>query len=320
MIYVFLASLMASNLGMAKQEWVVPAEDAGKKLIAFLANRLGDRYSARCLKRMLEENQCRMNGRTERFASMVLARGDHVVLNISEEKRPAPIKVNLSHILYEDDSFVIYNKPAGVNSDNQGIIKLLSAYHPGLQLIHRLDRDTTGALLLAKDPEIVGKMIQAFKQQRVRKCYIALVDGILEKDEGSIDNYLAKKHVYEGQAIWGIASKGDGLHAHTDWIKIQEGRDVTLIYCFPLTGRTHQIRVHLAGIRHPILGDFQYSKKFRCSYQPSRYLLHAFQLAFEHPLTRQTIEIKAPLPKDFLQAQKQLFQESFSDKNEGFNY
>lgn len=291
-------------------EWIVPAEDAGKKLITFLTERLGDHYSARSLKRILESNQCQMNGRIERFASSIIAKGDHIQLQLKDlptTHSPLSSAIDTSRILYEDSDLLIYNKPSGITSDEQGILKILRSYSPHVQLIHRLDRDTTGVLLLAKNKNTFDKMVQEFKELNVKKSYIAIVDGILKKDEGEIDNYLGKKHVYAGQTIWGAVNPDRGLHALTDWMKVKEGKQATLIYCFPKTGRTHQIRVHLAGIGHPILGDVQYCKKFLCSYQPSRYLLHSYRTTFDHPQTGKEIEIQAPPPEDFNKAQRMLF-------------
>lgn len=289
-------------------EWIVPSEDSGKKVIAYLTERLGDRYSARSLKRVLESNRCQINGRVERFASAVVGKGDHILLQLEDlEASPITLKVESSRILYEDNCLVIYDKPPGVNCDEKGILKILKAYNPQLQLIHRLDRDTTGVLILAKSPVIFEKMVLEFKEHQVNKCYIAIVDGVLEKKEGEVDNYLGKKHVYAGQTIWGSVKKEEGLHAHTDWIKIKEGKNASLVFCYPVTGRTHQIRVHLAGIGHPIVGDFQYCKRFRCAYRPNRYLLHAYRVSFPHPITGKEIDVQAPLPDDFNQAQQNLF-------------
>jgi len=287
-------------------EWIIPADEAGKKLILFLSERLGDGYSARHLKRIIESNLCKINGKTERFASTVLAKGDHLVLQLKEAAPVVEHHFEPSRVLYEDPDLLIYNKPPGVNCDPKGILHLLKPHYPTLQLIHRLDRETSGVLLLGKNSNIVDLMIQEFKTLRVKKEYIAIVDGVIEKKEGSIDNYLGKKHVYQGQTMWGPVSEEKGLHAHTDWKRVGVGTNVSLIQCIPLTGRTHQLRVHLAGMGHPILGDFQYCKKFQCLYRPPRILLHASRIQFTHPLTKKRVEIESPSPEDFSEAQRKL--------------
>lgn len=282
-------------------EWVVSAADEGKKLIAFLSERLGKNYSARALKRFLENGHCQINNKIERFASIHLKKGNLIALQIPEHTAHLSTpKFEEDRILFEDDYFLVYNKPAGITSDEKGILKELRKYNRNVRLIHRLDKDTTGVLLLAKDSETFQEMVNQFKEFQVQKWYAAIVDGNIKENEGSIDNYLGKKHVYEGQTIWGAVDREHGLHAHTDWKKVSEGNEATLVYCFPRTGRTHQIRVHMAGIGHPILGDFQYSKRFRCKYRPRRYLLHAYKIIFTHPKTKKLIEVVAAIPEDFM--------------------
>lgn len=288
-------------------DWIVPSDEAGKKLITFLSERLGgDSYSARHLKRLIEGNLCKLNGKTERFASTILAKGDHLTLHIEEAASSVKLQFESSRVLYEDHDLLIYDKPPGVNCDAKGILQLLKPQYASIYLIHRLDRETSGVLLLGKNSKIVELMIQEFKNLRVRKEYLAIVDGSIDKKEGSIDNYLGKKHVYQGQTMWGPVSEEKGLHAHTDWKRMIIGSKATLVQCFPLTGRTHQLRVHLSGIGHPILGDFQYCKKFRCPYRPPRILLHASRIQFIHPMTKVQVEVESPLPDDFTEAKRRL--------------
>ena len=291
-------------------EWIVTAEEAGKKLVTFLSERLDGSYSARFLKKSLEMNRCQVNAHTERFASYILAKGDRVCLRMDEaakESKSVSQVFDSSLVLYEDKSLLIYNKPPKINCDAQGILAILRKRYPAIQLIHRLDQDTTGILLCAKNQIIFDKMVEEFKLFKVKKSYLAIVDGVVNKKTGSIDNYLGKKHVYAGQTIWGPVDKEKGLHAHTDWRLVVRGKQASLLYCLPRTGRTHQIRVHCAGMGHPILGDFQYVKKFTCDFHPPRYLLHAYKIQFKHPLTGHVINIEAPIPQDFLQALRALF-------------
>lgn len=287
-------------------EWIVPPEDSGKKLINFLTQRLGSNYSARQIKRILESNQCQINGRVERFASVEIAQGDHIILNIIEQKKEKPLEFDPQRVLFEDEWLLVYNKPAGVNSDENGILRLLKTKYKTIQLIHRLDRDTTGILLFAKNQNCFEKMVQEFRAYQVKKGYIAIVDGIVKKKSGTIENLLGKKHVFEGQTVWGEVKK-DGLLAITEWVKIKEGKNATFLHCFPKTGRTHQLRVHFAAMGHPILGDYQYCKKFTCPYLAPRYLLHAFQISFHHPFSGNLVFIEAPQPKDMRDAEQELF-------------
>lgn len=283
-------------------EWLIIGEDIGKKLNLFLSDRLGDRYSARALKRALEENRCQINGRVERFASTVLSRRDHVTLDLEgfSEERSRPT-IDLSRVLYEDGDLLVYNKPSGVNCDVEGIVALLTPSYPGIELIHRLDKETTGVLLFAKNQETLDLMVLQFKERRVKKYYLALVDGVLSQRKGTIQNYLGKKSFFHGQTLWGEVSKNEGgLLAHTDWELVRQGKSAALVRCFPLTGRMHQLRVHMSEMGHPILGDFQYCKQFRCSYRPARCMLHAYEVRFNHPKQKgKAIVVRAPIPADF---------------------
>lgn len=290
-------------------EWIVTSEESGSRLLAFLVQRLQGQYSARLLKRSIEHNGCQINGHIERFASTVLGQGDHICLRLEQASLPSPKVLETQRILFEDDALLVYDKPAGVNSDEQGIVRLLYSHAPSLQLIHRLDRETTGILLLAKSAAVFNNLVDQFKLFKVQKRYVAIVDGILAKPHGMIENYLGKKQAYAGQALWGAVKSSQGLYACTEWQRLKTGKKASLVACLPKTGRTHQIRVHLAGIGHPILGDFQYSKHFQCPYQPSRCLLHAENIHFYHPLTAKPLDLTAPLPEDFKQAQQQLFKE-----------
>lgn len=285
-------------------EWEVKATEAGTKLITFLKGKLEDQYSAKYLKKVIESNHCRINGRTERFASVLLGKGDVVEISLSNFSVQTPNEVsNSPEVLYEDDDFLIINKPAGVSSDSEKILQSLPSSLT-LHLLHRLDKDTTGVLMFAKNLSVKERVIGYFRKHLVKKSYLALADGVFQKKSGTVDNYLGKLRIYQGQTIWGSVPQEKGLNAVTAWQVESSGSNATLVRCFPKTGRTHQLRVHLSGLGHPILGDFQYGKKFCCTYQPSRYLLHAVEISFFDE--GRQIYVKAPLPKDLLDAINQL--------------
>jgi len=288
-------------------EWIISSQETRSKLLTFLTIQLEGRYSARYLKRAIENNCCMINGRTERFATTLLGNADKVVLLLDETPPFQPsFQIDPSKIIYEDKDIFIYNKPSGIACDENGILKILQSYDPALHLVHRLDRDTTGVLILVKNQESYLNFLNQFKQLQIEKCYRAIADGIIGTKEGITDNYLGKKKVYSGQAIWGAIKTG-GMRAITAWKTIKCEHQATLLYCFPKTGRTHQIRVHLTEMGHPILGDFQYGKSFKCKYRPAHYLLHAEKIGFLHPKTGKMMIFEAKLSEDFLSAQKQLF-------------
>jgi RluA family pseudouridine synthase len=290
------------------KEWKVTSEESGTKLQPFLKNKMGAAFSARQLKKAIDNNCCLVNGKPQRFATFMVGRGDVVTLHIEELASPAQnsLRFEKERILFEDSFLLIYNKPSGISSESQELLKALESHVPKLELVHRLDRDTTGALIFAKTQLIREAMISLFRKHQIKKTYLALVDGVPSVREGVVENFLGKIHAYEGQVLWGEVSKEKGLHAKTIWRSERFGKDAALITCHPVTGRTHQIRVHLNGLGHPILGDFQYGKKFRCPYHPPRCLLHASELAFVHPLSSQELIVKAPLPSDFLETMKRV--------------
>ena len=129
----------------------------------------------------------------------------------------------------------------------------------------------------------------------------------MEPAKGKVENYLGKKQAYAGQTIWGAVSPSRGLYACTEWERLKKGDISSLVACHPTTGRTHQIRVHMAEMGHPILGDYQYGKRFLCPYRPPRILLHAEEFSFYHPSTGKSLCLTAPLPDDFKIAQQKLF-------------
>ena len=285
--------------------WTVTCSTAGIKLLVFLGSQLKKSYSAKQIKKLIENNCCQVNGQTERFASTWLGNADQVALLIKKLPREQHLKFDLSAVLYEDKDLLIYNKPAAINCDESGIVKLLSAYQQNLLLMHRLDRDTTGALLLVKNQATYNYFLEQFRQLKVKKKYQAIVDKKVVETKGRIDNQLGKKQTFSGQSIWGAVPKGK--RAITHWQLVKRGKNASLLHCFPITGRTHQLRVHLAEIGHPILGDHQYCQKFFCTYYPSHYLLHASSLSFAHPITGQPFTIKAERSSEFCQAEQELF-------------
>lgn len=281
-------------------KWVVRPEESGIKLIDFLKGHLAS-LSARQIKRAIEQRGCQVNGRTERFASTPLGRGDKVIFEELCEESPVEDLMDEKRILHEDSAFLFFNKPAGIASEDAHLIKTLRQRHPALELVHRLDKETSGVLLFAKSHACFEKMVRLFKDKKVRKEYLALVDGVPAKKQGAIENTLGKIATYQGQTLWG--SVEGGLPARTEWRVEKEGELASLLRCFPITGRTHQLRVHLNGMGHPILGDSQYGRRFRCPYRPRRCLLHAQKLSFLHPDTGAPLDVEAPLPEDFREGQ-----------------
>jgi 23S rRNA-/tRNA-specific pseudouridylate synthase len=262
--------------------------DAEIKLVDLIRSRLS--FSLKQSKQLLAENRCRVNGRLERFGATLLGCGDKVELLLPQ----VPAKKAFSQeILYSDDYFVALNKPAGITAESH-------SFFAPLIPTHRLDKETTGVWLFAKAKQGASAIEELFRQRAMEKEYLALVDGHPKANSGYIDNFLVKQKSYQGQTVWTV-SHSEGLKAITAWhVEKRFAKEYSLIRCLPKTGRMHQIRVHLASIGHPILGDWHYSKKFTAQIQAPRCLLHASSLAFMHPFTKECVSITAPLPEDFL--------------------
>jgi len=274
-------------------KWLVPAP---QKLVAFLQHQLGD-YSGKFLRRVLEANLCRINGKIERFGSRDVRGGDAVELAPHWKSLLTP-ELPKFETLYEDEFFKIVDKPSNwVCTDEEA----LRAFGPKHYLVHRLDKDTTGLLIVAKSPTVRDRFMELFEQRAISKQYLALVDGV--PNEGGVrKSLLGKKGSFQGQTIWGSGPKG--LTAITPWKRLAMGAKAALLLVEPETGRTHQIRVHLAEMGYPILVDRQYAKSFRCPLFIQRPLLHAYRLRFDHPFLGKSIDLTAPLPLDMREALK----------------
>jgi 23S rRNA-/tRNA-specific pseudouridylate synthase len=260
------------------QRWVVDSEE---NIVSFVQGRLKDPVSKKEIRRLMERHCCSVNGVVERFGSKVLR-----IKDIVEWRTLTTKESNHSlDILLDHPDFQIVNKPQGV------------VCHHQRGLVHRLDKETTGALLIAKSESVKEELMELFAQRRVYKTYLALVDGVVTKDFGVCRSLLAPVRSFEGQTIWGARSRGK--EAVTRWQVVRRFAQETLVACYPLTGRTHQIRVHMAELGAPLLLDRQYGRLFRSGLRPERPLLHAHVLEFVY---RQTpIKAVAPLPFDMRQ-------------------
>ena len=271
-------------------KWLVPSQ---QKLVSFLQGHLGD-YSGKFLRKLLEANLCRINGRVERFGSRVVKGGDAVELAPSWKSLLTP-KLTTFETFYEDEFLKIVGKPAGwVCTDKEA----LKTFGPKHYLVHRLDKDTTGLLIVAKSTQSRDQLMELFEKREVEKQYLALVDGVPTEESGVRKSLFAKKGSFEGQTIWGSSSHG--LTAVTAWRTVARGKNAALVLCEPETGRTHQIRVHMAEMGHPILVDRQYAKSFRCHLFFQRPLLHAHRLRFS--FQGKAIDVTAPVLPDMSDA------------------
>ncbi len=230
------------------------------------------------IKSLLQRGLCTVNGEKERFSSRLLEKGDYVDFLFKPE-----IPAGKPRLLFEDSDIAAYDKPPFMSSLE------VAEQLRHLKLLHRLDKETSGVLLFAKkDPK---PFLKLFKSREVGKGYVALVDGIIKEEEGVIKKPLAPLKRFAGQVVMGVSS--EGLFAETHYTVKKRYKDKTLLLCRPITGRTHQIRIHMQSIGHPVLGDYHYGTRFKCKDHPPRIMLHAAFIRILDHL------IQAPLPEDF---------------------
>lgn len=276
--------------------WRATSLEEGQKLVDFLHQRLSKEHSKRKLKAAIENNNCRVNTFVENHASYRVKKGDRIAFQWQESPKRVVHTIDPCRILFEDSHLLIYNKPEGMLSEG------VNGFHP----VHRLDQFTTGALLYAKHEEVQKLLEALFRERKVNKGYYAIVDGCPDKEKGRVESYIGKVSKEGDTPRFENVSKAEGRHAETVWFLKKKGIRASLIECHPITGRTHQIRLHMKLLGLPILGDTRYTKRFSCSYLPPRPLLHAYLLSFTHPLTKKNIAVIAPLPDDFREAFQEL--------------
>ncbi len=229
-----------------------------------------------------------------------------VTLPATPSPKPRPQAIPLD-ILFEDDQLIILNKTAGLvvhpaaGHAQDTLVNALLSHCPKLAsldderpgIVHRLDKDTSGVMVVAKTQGALQNLQQQFKARSVQKIYLALVHGQPQAPQGIIDVPLGR-HPQRRQQMAALAS---GRPARTRYALLQQWKDYSLLKLELETGRTHQIRVHLAWLGNPVVGDTVYGRR-KNSLSLSRQFLHASQLSLEHPLTGQRLTFKAPLPPD----------------------
>jgi 23S rRNA pseudouridine955/2504/2580 synthase len=298
-------------------QWVEITENhSEQRLDNFLITRLKGVPKSR-IYRIVRKGEVRVNkGRVDVKYRLVI--GDIVRIppvrqsEVSENTsvNPGLIGILQNNVLFEDDAILIVNKPSGFpvhggSGIDSGIIEGFRQLKPEqrfLELVHRLDRDTSGCLLIAKKRSTLRLLHEQFRDDTVNKTYVALLSGQWARKKLIVNQPLLKNVSKGGERM--VVINPNGKESETLFRRLKLYKDATLVEATPKTGRTHQIRVHAAYMSHPIIGDDRYgfddiNKAFK-NRGYKRMFLHAETLQFQHPVSGQTIRVSAPLPQHYL--------------------
>lgn len=278
--------------------------------------------SRSAIQRLIESGDIKVNGRTVKPTHHPHA-GELIEVHWppprAAEAHPEPIPLD---ILYEDESLLVLNKPAGLvvhpaagHHEHTLVNALLhhcagrlsgigGVARPGI--VHRLDKDTSGCLVVAKTDAAHMALAGQFARRQVQKIYHAIVCGVVPRERGEIRAAIARHPTHRKRMA--VREEGMGRLAHTSFCVLERLEETTLVEITMLTGRTHQIRVHFQFIGHPVLGDPTYGNRQTkrvaelTNYNPPRLMLHASRLSFVHPQTHEPVSFEAPWPEEFRDA------------------
>ena len=291
----------------------VNSEDIGKRLDAFVSENI-EEITRNYLQSLIEEGYVTIEGKKKVKAGQKL-KGNEIIKVIIPE--PEELNVEAENIpidiVYEDKYLLVVNKSADMvvhpaPGNYSGTLVNAILYHikdlssingvirPGI--VHRLDKDTSGLIVIAKSDEAHVKLVDSFKDKTIKKTYIAIVKGVIGKDTGRLETLIGRNP--NDRKKMAVVEK-NGKLAITNYTVLSKGLKHTLVKVDIKTGRTHQIRVHMKQLGYPIEGDKVYGKGNDLA---SRQMLHAYKLSFTHPITGELINLKGEIPKDFLDIMK----------------
>ena len=292
------------------KNYIVNEEEQGKRLDVYIVSKDSDvtRTSAQ---RQIEQGNVTINGKKTTKVSYKVSNGDEIEI---EEKEPVEIELKAQDIpvdiVYEDKDIIVVNKPKGMvvhpangNPDGTLVNAIMAICKDSLSgiggeirpgIVHRLDKDTSGLLIVAKNDMAHVNMSEQIKRHEVKKTYIALVRGVVKENDATIDMPIGRSN--SDRKKMAVTKNGKNAVTH---IKVLKRYDkYTLLEVNIETGRTHQIRVHLAHIGYPVIGDYIYSNG-KNEFGIVGQCLHAKSLEFKHPITGEDMKLEAPLPAYF---------------------
>ena len=290
-------------------ELVIGEDEAGLRADAALVRHID--LSRSRIAALIGEGAMLVDGVAQNKPAFKLEAGQRIEFTLPKAKPVAIEPQNIPlDIIYQDSDIVIVNKPCGMvvhpaagNEDRTLVNALMYHVHdlsgiggelrPGI--VHRLDKDTSGLILIAKNDKAHAAMGEQFKERSMEKHYRAVAYGSFSEDSGLIDRPLARHPVDRKK----MAIVEGGKPSQTEWRVIGRLKGATYLDVHLLTGRTHQIRVHMQSIGHPLLGDRIYAPNIKTAVHIPRLMLHAFSLEFTHPTTGERMRFEAPIPEKF---------------------
>ena len=291
------------------QELVFRVQESVGRLDRYLADQCSELSRAK-VQRLIREGRVQVNGAPAK-ASYYPAPGDLVRVQIPQAgpNRPAPEDIPL-RIIFEDEHLLVVDKPPGMvvhpspGHSSGTLVNALLAHRPDLAqadldpqrpgIVHRLDRDTSGLIVVATSGEVQLALQAQFQARQVRKVYLVLVHGRLTPERAAIEAPIGRHP--RNRKRMAVVVEG-GRYARTEYQVREYVEECTLVEAMPQTGRTHQVRVHFSSIGHPVVGDKVYGSRRRPVAVP-RQFLHAWRLAFKHPVEGQNLEFTSELPPD----------------------
>ena len=278
---------------------IIVEDQLGTRLDQYLAAQLPELSRAR-IQSLIKEGEITVNGKSTK-AKTPVERNMRIEVNIPEpepaEAQPQDIPIS---VLFEDKHVIVIDKESGMNAvlfhcgDLSGIG---GVERPGI--VHRLDKDTSGCIVVAKNDQAHLSLTTQFAERDTGKIYLAVVQGCPKEPKGTVFTNIGRHPV--NRLKMAVVNPGSGKPAITDWevLHYDAATDSSLVMCTLHTGRTHQIRVHMLHLGHPLIGDPIYAHPQRQKARPGRLMLHAWRLAFNHPADGRRIAIQSPIPAEY---------------------